>query len=450
MMRQTRTWRLLRRLVQADRPATQVTDAQVEAERDRNYRWNFTVNLLDGAAFWFGLSFASSSTILPLFVSKLTEATWPLAMVAVVAQGGWYFPQLFTARSVERLARKKPVVVNLGFFAERLPLWLFIVAAVLARETPALALGLIIFAYAWFSIGAGVVGTAWQDLIARCFPVATRGRFLGLTTFIGTGMGAAGAGLSSWLLATFPFPTSFIYTFAIAATGITLSWVFIALTREPVQPPEPLPADGFNFWSDLKGIVRRDHNFRRFLMARLLIAFSGMGQGFLTVSALRRFAVADAVVGQYTAALLLGQTAGTLLSGVLADRHGHLLSLKLGATSAVGAYLLAWLAPGPVWFYAVFALLGISFGAFLVSGILVVLEFSPPARRPTYTGLANSLIGVAGFAAPLLGGLLASVGANTGAGYSPLFALSAAAGFLGLVLLVRMVREPRWAGAVGS
>lgn len=446
MIRPTRTLRALRWLVQADKPAEPATDAEVEAQRDRDYRWNFTVNLLDGATFWFGLSFASSSTILPLFVSKLSDATWPLAAIAVLGQGGWYLPQLFTARSVERLARKKPVVVNLGFFLERLPMWLLVVAAIVARETPGLALGLLLLAYGWHVIGAGVVATAWQDLIARCFPVDKRGGFLGLTTFIGTGMGAAGAALSSWLLATFPFPTSFVYTFAIAATGITASWFFLALTREPAQPPAPLPEDGFNFWGDLRRIVRRDHNFRRFLLARLLIAFSGMGQGFLTVAALRRFGVADAVVGQYTAALLLGQTAGTLLFGMLADRHGHLLSLKLGAASAVVAYLLAWLAPAAGWFYAVFSLLGFSFGAFLVSGILVVLEFSPPARRPTYTGLANSIVGVAGFAAPLVGGLLARTGTQTSAGYGPLFALSAAVCFLGLVLLLRRVEEPRWAG----
>ncbi|MDT8304798.1 MAG: MFS transporter [Anaerolineae bacterium] len=446
MIRPTRTLRALRWLVQADKPAAQVTDAEVEAQRDRDYRWNFAVNLLDGAAFWFGLSFASSSTILPLFISKLSDATWPLAAIAVLGQGGWYLPQLFTARSVERLARKKPVVVNLGFFLERLPMWLLIVAAIVARETPALALGLLLLAYGWHVIGAGVVATAWQDLIARCFPVAKRGRFLGLTTFIGTGMGAAGAALSSWLLATFPFPTSFIYTFAIAAAGINLSWVFLALTREPAQPPEPLLADGLHFWADLRRIVRQDHNFRRFLLARLLIAFAGMGQGFLTVAALRRFGVADPVVGQYTGVLLLGQTAGTLVFGLLADRAGHLLSLKIGTVAAVLSYVLAWLAPGPAWYYAVFALLGFSFGALLVSGILVVLEFSPPARRPTYTGLANSIVGVAGFAAPLLGGLLAQIGTGLGVGYRPLFALSATAGLAGLVLLAGWVKEPRWAG----
>lgn len=444
MIRQTWTWRLLRRLIRADLPAARISDAEFLAQRDRDYRWNFTVNLLDGAAFWFGLSFASSSTILPLFISKLSDATWPLAAIAVLGQGGWYLPQLFTASSVERLSRKKPVVVNLGFFLERLPMWLLIVAAFVARETPGLALVLLILAYAWHTIGAGIIATAWQDLIARCFPVAKRGRFLGLTTFIGTGMGAAGAALSSWLLDTFPFPTSFVYTFAIAAGGVTLSWVFLALTREPVQPPEPPSEDGFNFWTDLRRIMGRDHNFRRFLLARLLIAFAGMGQGFLTVAALRRFAVADAVVGQYTGVLLLGQTAGTLLFGILADRYGHLLSLKIGALSAVLAYLLAWLAPAAAWYYGVFALLGFSFGALLVSGILVVLEFSPPARRPTYTGLANSIVGVAGFTAPLLGGLLAQLGLGSGLGYSPLFALSAAAAFAGLVLLAVWVKEPRW------
>ncbi|NLF63159.1 MAG: MFS transporter [Chloroflexi bacterium] len=446
MMRHTWTWRLLRRLVRADLPADRVTDAEVEAQRDRDYRWNFTVNLLDGAAFWFGTSFASASTILPLFISKLSDATWPLAAIAVLGQGGWYLPQLFTASSVERLSRKKPVAVNLGFFAERLPMWLLIVAAIVARETAGLALALLILAYAWHSIGAGVIATAWQDLIARCFPVEKRGRFLGLTTFIGTGMGAAGAALSSWLLATFPFPTSFVYTFTIAAVGVTLSWVFLALTREPVQPPEPLSKDGFNFWTDLRRIMGQDHNFRRFLVARLLIAFAGMGQGFLTVAALRRFGVADAVVGQYTGVMLLGQTAGTLILGFLADRYGHLLSLKIGAVSGTLAYLLAWLAPEAAWYYGVFALLGFAYGSMMVSGILVVLEFSPPARRPTYTGLANSIVGVAGFTAPLLGGVLARIGLGGGMGYRLLFALSAAAGLSGLVLLAVWVKEPRWEG----
>ena len=38
-------------------------------------------------------------------------------------------------------------------------------------------------------LGAGVLAVSWQDLIARTFPVNRRGRLLGLTQFLGAGMG---------------------------------------------------------------------------------------------------------------------------------------------------------------------------------------------------------------------------------------------------------------------
>lgn len=428
----------LRRLLQLDQPVPDVTDDEVDAAAERNYRWNFAVNLLDGASFWFGLSFVSSSTIGPLFISKLTDSPVALGLLAVVAQGGWFLPQLFTANAVERLARKKPVVVNLGFFLERLPMWFLIPAALLAPRSASLALIVFLLAYATHAVGAGVIATAWQDLIARCFPVEKRGRFMGLTTFIGTGMGALGAGLSAWLLATFPFPLNFAYTFAIAATGITVSWMFLALTREPVQPVRRERQSTRQFWEKLREILARDQNFRRFLIARILLALAAMGQGFITVAAVRRWDVPDSAVGGFTAAMLVGQTAGNLLFGVLADRYGHKLSLELGGVAAMFSFALAWLAPTPVWYNAVFFLLGLYLGGIVVSGILVVLEFSAPDRRPTYVGLANTLVGVAGALAPLLAAGIAGIS------YQLLFAISAATSLSALILMRWWVREPRY------
>ena len=428
----------LRRLLQLDRPVPPASDEEANAAAERNYRWNFTVNLLDGASFWFGLSFASSSTIGPLFISKLTDSTVAIGLLAVVAQGGWFLPQLFTANAVERLARKKPVVVNLGFFLERLPMWFLIPAALLAPRSGGLALTVFLVSYAMHAVGAGVVATAWQDLIARCFPVEKRGRFLGSTTFLGTGMGALGAGLSAWLLATFPFPINFAYTFAIAATGITVSWMFLALTREPVQPVRGERQSTRQFWQKVRTIISHDQNFRRFLIARILLALAAMGQGFITVAAVRRWDLPDSAVGGFTAALLLGQTMGNLIFGVLADRFGHKMSLELSGVAAMFSFVLAWLAPSPGWYNVVFFLLGLYLGAIIVSGILVVLEFSAPERRPTYVGLANTSVGVAGGLAPLLAAGLA------GLSYNLLFAISAAISLFGMILMRWWVREPRY------
>lgn len=428
----------LRWLLQIDRPVPARSDEEVAAEVERNYRWNFTVNLLDGASFWFGMSFISSTTIVPLFISKLTDSTLAVGIAAVIAQSAWFFPQLFTANYVERLARKKPVVINLGFFSERLPMWLIVLSALLAVRSPGLALGLFLIAYAWHGLGGGVVATAWQDLLARCFPVERRGGFFGLTMFVGAGAGAIAASFSAWLLAHFPFPTNFFYTFTIAAIGITLSWVFLSFTREPVQPVTIPRQSNRQFWGSLRRILAQDHNFRRFLVARLLLALGGMGTGFVTVAAVRRWGIADSTVGYYTLLYLLGQTAGNLAFGFLADRYGHKLPLELSGLASLLAFVLAWLAPAPGWYYVVFALLGVSLGAIIVSGILVVMEFCAPQKRPTYTGLANTVVGVFSAVAPLLGAWLAAVG------YHWLFALSAAVNLLAWFLMRYRVQEPRW------
>ncbi len=425
------------RLLQLDQPPPPRSDAELAAEVERNYPWNFTFNLLDGVAFWFGFNFISSSTVMPLFVSKLTSNPLLIGLIAVIAQSGWALPQLFTAGHIERLARKKPVIVNLGLFLERMPVWLWPLAILAAPHSAPLALVLFFLAYAWHAFGAGMLGPAWQDLLASCFPVKRRGRFFGTTTFLGTGAGAIGALFCSWLLEAFAFPLNFLYPFLIAAVAITASWVFLAMVREPARPVVVTQHHAENYWRRLVDIVRRDHNFRRFLQARALATLGTMGAGFVTVAALQGWHVADATVGLYTVALLGGQTVGNLLAGWLADHFGHKLSLEISAAAAGLGFAMAWLAPAPLWFYAIFAFLGIANGASLVSSTLIAMEFSEPAQRPTYIGIINTTLGVAGILAPLLGGWLA------GFSYDWLFALSAGVMLLGLALLRWWVEDPR-------
>jgi MFS family permease len=424
-------------LLQLNRPVPLLSEKEAAAEVERNYRWNFTVNLLDGVTFWFGLNFASSSTIIPLFISKLTMNPIIIGLIPVFAYAGWQLPQLLTASPTERLARKKPIAVNVGFFTERLPVWLWPLAALLASQFPVLALFVFFGAYAWHALGAGLIAPAWQDLIARCFPVNRRGRFFGVTTFIGTGVGAIGAIFSSWLLKTYSFPLNFIYTFLIAAVFINVSWVFLALTREPVQLVPPRQPGTDHFWQKLVRIIREDHNFRRFLQARVLMGLGMMGLGFVTVAAVQQWHVADSTVALYTMALLMGQASGNLLAGLLADRFGHKLSLEIGITSAVIGFTLAWLASSPFWYYSVFILLGIVLGARIVSGIMITMEFSPPAQRPTYIGISNTIAGLSDALAPLLGGWLA------GFSYKWLFALSASISLLSVFFFRQYVKEPR-------
>ncbi len=427
-------------LLRMDHPLPARTDAQLETERDEQYVWNYTVNLLDGVFFWFGLSFISTTTILPLFVSKLSDSPVPIALLAVLAQSSWFLPQLFAAGITERIPRMKPIVINLGFFTERLPIVLLPVAALISLSSPLLALVLFFVVYAWHGFGAGLIAPAWSNLLARCFAVEKRGRFFGITSFVGTGLGTLGAFVSGWLLDKFPFPTNFVYIFTIAALAVFISWGFLALTREPAghnqEVPRPVRQQGQSRRKML-AIVRGDHNFRRFLFARLLSSFAAMGEGFLTVSAVRHWQVSDGTVAYFTAAMLLGQTVGNLLAGFVADRWGHKLSLELSYLGLTISFVLAWLAPSPTWYFVVFAVLGIAIGARVVSGILIPLEFARPENRPSYVGISNTTMGIGSALAPLVGGLLAW------SGYTTLFVVGALLGLVAFAAMHWGVAEPR-------
>ena len=430
---------LLRRLLQLDKPLPNHTPESFAAEVQRNYRWNFAVNLLDGATFAFGATFFSAVTIVPLFINRLTPSPYILGLVAIIAQSGWFLPQLFTANAVEALPWKKPVVVNLGFFLERVPMWLLVLGALLAVVSPFFSLLVFLLGFALHTLGAGLVATAWQDMIGRCFPVERRGRFLGLTGFLGCGTGAAAGIFCSYLLAKLPFPTNFVWVFTFAAIFIGLSWFFLALTREPAPPLEPSKTSHIQYLSQLPTILRTDHNYRRFLIARLTLALGGMGIGFVMVAAQKRFNLPESAGGWYTASLLIGQMLGNIIFGLAADSRGHKLSLEAAALAAAASFATAWLAPSPVYFHIAFILIGISMGATAVSGMLVVLEFSPPDKVPTYTGLTNTSIGLLTLLSPLLGAYLASHS------YTLLFLITAAINLAALILLRYHVHEPRFA-----
>ncbi len=103
---------------------------------DKNLRWNFTVNLIDIAFITLGISLVSRDTVLPVLVSTLTDSNLAIGLIAALYGLGIYLPQLFTANFTERLLYKKPFVMLVGSFGERLPyllmgvaVWFFAVPA---------------------------------------------------------------------------------------------------------------------------------------------------------------------------------------------------------------------------------------------------------------------------------------------------------------------------------
>ena len=414
-------------------------DPTLQQKIERNYRWNFLVNTLEGASFGFGMSFFSSEIILPLFVILFTRSPVAIGLISFLGWGGVLLPQLFMANAVERAPVKKFFPMTLGFFLERLPIFLIApLVYLLATSQPVLTLIIFFFLYTWHNIGAGVIIVGWQDMIAKVIPVEKRGRFFGISNFIGNGTGILGALAVPFVLKKYTFPLGYVFSFAVAGLLFFVSWASLSLTREPAVASSKPTVSQLEYLRSLSEILRRDRNFCMYLLAQIIYSLSGMSTGFLVVYSARNWNLPDAVASGFMLALQVGLTLANLFFGFLADRKGHKLSLEICWLLSTLMLLLAIFAPSPGWFFPIFFLSGaVSAGTF-ISGISIVYEFTEAENRPTYIGLANTIPGIIVAVAPLIGGWLAGT-----VGFRWMFILAAIIGAVSWVLLRFAVREPR-------
>ncbi len=101
-----------------------------EDEVKRDYRWNFTANLLVVVIFSMGMSFASLNTVLPAFARHLTSSNLLIGLIPSLSTLGWLLPQILIANFTQKLKRKKGLLVFAGL-AERIPWFLLFLAVML-------------------------------------------------------------------------------------------------------------------------------------------------------------------------------------------------------------------------------------------------------------------------------------------------------------------------------
>ncbi len=404
---------------------------------DRHFRFNFIVNVLDGSFFGAALGFASFITVIPLYVSGLTNSAVLIGLIPAIHAVGWQLPQLFTAPRIARLHRYKPVVLTMTTF-ERLP---FLGLAILAWASSGLDKSLILlitFILLIFQgFSGGLTATAWQSMIAKIIPFKVLGTFYGVQSAFANLFASLGAIFAGFILDSRPSPVDFTLCFTLASICMAISLGFLSLTREQEHLSDQDPATRQAFWSNLSLIIKRDVNFRWFLLCRILTQFSTMGFAFYAVYTVNAFAINERVIGIMTGLLMATQVLANPLMGWLGDRRGHLLALQIGILSSIISTGMAWLAPTPDWFYPIFLFAGIANVSSWTVPMAMTIEFSPSQLRTSYIGLANTLIAPSTFLAPVLGGFIADQ-----AGYPVTFLFSGLAGVITL-LITTAIRNPR-------
>ena len=402
----------------------------------------FRLGIANGILFNLGVAFADPNTVLPVFVSRLTEAKAAVGLLSALGIGGWLLPQLLCANYMQHRPYKMGLYRATALV--RSASWLLVVPAafLLAGHAPGLALALFFVGFALFTLGGGAGSIAFMDVVAKTVPTNRLGSFFGARA-IGGGLLAIPAGfLVRHVLGPGGpgFPASFGVLFLLSAVICTAGLACFAFIREPVGESHPEREPLLRFLAGAPGLLVADPNFRRLLAASVCLAAVGMVAPFYIIFGRERLDMPAGMAGAYLSAQMLGSVLSNVVWMPLGNRHSGkvvLYAAGLVATAVpLGALAIAWrqlpAGQGQAALYAVFFAMGASGVGGFISFTKYLLELAPAADRPRYVGAFNTF-GAAAAVFPVAAGLLIQ---HTS--FRLAFGVAAAAGGLALLTISRL------------
>ena len=404
-----------------------------------NLKYNFLVNVVDASCFGFGLGFASFTTILPLFVSQMTNSALLIGLIPAIHTMFWQLPQLFMAKTVSSLSLIKPHVMTMTI-NERLPyLGLALVAWFIPQIGTTFALILIFALLIWQGLGAGLTANGWQSMIAKVIPSKTRARFFGVQSAAANLLASVGAVMAGFLLQKSIPNIGYTVCFLITFVFMLLSMFFLGLTREMVVGKPVKVGNEQSLSQSVMVILKSDREFFGFLTSRMIFQFGMMSFAFYIIYGVQFLGMSASFAGVMTSILLITQVISNPILGWVADRWGHLPVLVFGAFSSMLSALIALLAPTLFWIPFIMVLTGLANTTFWTIGIAYTLEFGTDLTRPTYVGVLNTLGAPAAILAPVVGGLLADAFS-----YSVTFLVSVVLSLVTAIILILMGKKPKY------
>ncbi len=401
-------------------------------------RRNFIANVGDGALYSMAMSLVSQQTVLPVFVRQIGGSNISIGLIPVLWTFGFNFPQIFIARHVQELPRKKRLFLRTAI-VQRLPWLLLSIVSFLflGRVSADVALVLFFCGFGLAAFAGSLNLPVWFDLIASITPVGIRGRLFAARSILGSLLGILGGLVATYVLGVLAFPSSFALLFLLAFCFTMASYLFLLRLDEGGGGPASHPARRGSLLPSLPRVLKTRINFRNFLVADALLITAGIANAFFTVHAFEKFSLPNVYAGAFTIAMMTSMIVASLLLGMLADRYGHRLNLVLSAAAMVIACTIALLAPGVGIYMIAFAGSACTLSVAAISRLPMIAELCTESERPSFVALANMVTSPF-----VLFGIVAGWLANR-VGYEIIFIVSMVLALGAIVWLLRMVEEPR-------
>jgi MFS family permease len=408
--------------------------AEIESHESRN----LLVLALHNIVLRIAWIFKTESVIMPAFLDAVAGAGWLRGCLPFLNRIGQSVPSLAFSERVRQARRKKRALFLFSVLMAGPFLLLSLLWTTLYREGSLWMAPAFLVLYFLFFTANGWNQLTFGTLQGKLIRAHRRGRLMALA---GT-LGAVPAILCAWFLLQrwVALPDhGFGWIFLFTGSGFLVAALVAIAVWEPADTPTVDRRSAQHIFRDAWATLRTDRPFRNFCIVAMLImsaqmlfphyqALGRLQSGFDPVQLMVWVVAQNAGAGIFSP-----------LVGVLADRCGNRLALRLEIAVSAGipllALLLTWNGTGIHWYWLTFGLLGLV-PVTMRTLVNYALELSDPEQHPQYLGTMSVCIALPFFLSPLFG-LLIDL-----AGFETVFCVISGLIFAGGLLTLR-IPEPR-------
>lgn len=360
-----------------------------------------------------GDALSKPGLILAWMLTALGAPAITIGLLAPVREAGSLLPQLAIAQMVRRSAVRKWFWVFGSVFQALAVAGMGAAGLFLEGETAGWAIvGLV----ACFSLARGVCSISSKDLLGKTIPKKRRGRLGGIASSI-AGFAAVGVGLFFSTRAVEDVGIDTFSSLLFLAAGLWLVGAgLMAWVKEPGSETEPAKRSSGGVWSSL-GLLKTNPEFRRFCIARAMLASTVLSMPFYVVLAHEATGGRIASLGILMVAGSLATAISGLVWGQFADQSSRKTMAVAGGSAGVVGVATAGLSGigfgegGAIWVYgALFFLLGIAHTGIRLGRKTYLVDMANEENRATYVAVSNTLIGVVLLASGSFGLLADAIG----------------------------------------
>lgn len=350
-------------------------------------RRNYLLMFWDSVIFTNAMTFLSVTVVIPYFLSTLGANTFQIGLASTLVGVGTLITQPFFAKWATETSKKLTTFVWI-LTVQRVFFLIFVMLMpLLAVRHPGWTVPAFLICWGIYNLFTGSYSPFYVNLFSNMVPGNLRGSLLGFSRAAANIIAIAASYFVGVLLKQLAFPWNYTVVFGIGAILLLVDCLDFWLMKEPPDMQGAVKISYKAYIDIIPQILKTNKFYVKLVLSYVFFTIANISLSFYSLYMIRTY---HATAGDISLLMIITgavNIAGNLFFGVLSDRRGHMLVLKISACLGVVAGICVICFHSILGMYGAFTFSSLCACGYMLSNSVLIMQHSPQQHISIYISI---------------------------------------------------------------